>query len=73
MRNVVRFQLWTNVQARQQFNGGKLFFDRFHPTAAAHQILGQEFAAAVPEPATCALVRSGALAVLRKRKLTMQK
>jgi phospholipase/lecithinase/hemolysin len=46
-----------------------LFFDSFHPTAAAHQILGQEFAAAVPEPATCVLVFSGALVALRKKKM----
>ena len=47
-----------------------LFFDSFHPAAAAHGILGQEFAqAAVPEPTTCILVFSGAIAVVRKRKL----
>jgi cholinesterase len=47
-----------------------LFFDDFHPTAAAHAILGQEFAeAAVPEPATCILVLSGALTVWRKKKM----
>lgn len=46
-----------------------LFFDDFHPTAAAHAILGQEFASAVPEPATCVLVLSGAVIALRKKRL----
>jgi cholinesterase len=45
-----------------------VFFDDFHPTTAAHAILGQDFAAAVPEPATCVLVLTGALAALRKRR-----
>ncbi len=46
-----------------------LFYDDFHPSAAAHAILGQQFATAVPEPATCVLVLSGAIVALRKRKL----
>ena len=39
-----------------------LFWDIVHPTARAHQILGNAFTSAVPEPATLALV-SIALAV----------
>ncbi len=46
-----------------------LFFDDFHPSAAAHAILGQHFAAAVPEPATCVLVLSGVMVALRKKRL----
>ena len=49
-----------------------LFYDSFHPSAAAHAILGAEFASAVPEPATCVLVFSGALVVLRRKKLLRQ-
>jgi phospholipase/lecithinase/hemolysin len=33
-----------------------LFWDDLHPTTAAHQILAAEFASAVPEPATTALL-----------------
>ena len=36
-----------------------LFWDGVHPTAAAHQVLGQAFAAAVPEPETYALLIAG--------------
>jgi phospholipase/lecithinase/hemolysin len=47
-----------------------LFFDDFHPTAAAHTVLGTAFErTAVPEPATCVLVLSGLLAGLRKKGL----
>lgn len=36
-----------------------LFWDGVHPTAAAHRVLGQAFAAAVPEPETYALMVAG--------------
>ena len=36
--------------------GEYLYFDDFHPTTATHAILAREFAAAVPEPGTLALV-----------------
>jgi phospholipase/lecithinase/hemolysin len=40
-----------------------LFWDAVHPTTAGHQIVGEAFAAAVPEPETYALMLAG-LAVL---------
>lgn len=36
--------------------GEHVFFDDFHPTTASHAVLAREFAAAVPEPGTLALV-----------------
>ena len=47
-----------------------VFWDNLHPTAAAHSLLGTEFARAVPEPTTLALVAAGlALALARRRSL----
>jgi phospholipase/lecithinase/hemolysin len=43
---------------------GYLFFDGVHPTTAAHQLLAGEFAAAVPEPSTYALLALGLAALL---------
>lgn len=40
-----------------------LFWDDFHPSTAAHAVLGQQFANAVPEPATVALVIAGLAAI----------
>jgi phospholipase/lecithinase/hemolysin len=40
---------------------GYLFFDGVHPTTAAHRYLAAEFAAAVPEPSTYALLALGML------------
>lgn len=48
-----------------------LFWDDIHPTTAAHELLGVQFANAVPEPATAALVFIGialGLAARRKRQ-----
>jgi len=49
--------------------GQYLFWDIIHPTAAAHQILGNAFALAVPEPGTLVLIAiaMGALGVSRRR------
>lgn len=38
---------------------GYLFFDDVHPTTAAHALLGEAFAQAVPEPETYALLLAG--------------
>lgn len=47
-----------------------LFWDGVHPTAAAHQVLGQAFAAAVPEPETYALALAGlVIAVAARRRV----
>lgn len=40
-----------------------VLFDKVHPTAYAHNFLGQQMAAAVPEPGTWALSFTGLLAV----------
>lgn len=45
-----------------------LFWDGVHPTAAAHQVLGNAFAAAVPEPETYALMLAGLGVVLAARR-----
>lgn len=46
-----------------------LFWDNQHPTARAHQILGERFAAAaVPEPATYALMFVALLALVRTKR-----
>ncbi len=41
-----------------------LYWDTIHPTGAAHQVLGNQMTAAVPEPATMLLMAAGLLAVL---------
>lgn len=47
-----------------------LFWDGVHPTTATHRILGAEFRAAVPEPATFGLIAAAlfALAWLRRNR-----
>ncbi|MBP7484430.1 MAG: PEP-CTERM sorting domain-containing protein [Aquabacterium sp.] len=45
-----------------------LFWDGVHPTAAAHQVLGNAFAAAVPEPETYALMLAGLGIVVAARR-----
>lgn len=45
-----------------------LFWDGVHPTAAAHQVLGSAFAAAVPEPETYALMLAGLGVVVAARR-----
>lgn len=49
---------------------GFLYYDNVHPTTAAHAQLGNAFAAAVPEPATYALMLGGLalLAVWARRR-----
>ncbi|HET8870548.1 MAG TPA: SGNH/GDSL hydrolase family protein [Aquabacterium sp.] len=50
-----------------------LFWDGVHPTAAAHRVLGQAFAAAVPEPETYAMLLAGlGVAVLMQRRKAKQ-
>jgi phospholipase/lecithinase/hemolysin len=46
---------------------GFLFFDGVHPTTAGHEILGRQFAAAVPVPATVMLLAAGMAPLLRLR------
>lgn len=41
-----------------------LYFDSIHPTAAAHQLLGVQMLAAVPEPATLLMMAAGVLALI---------
>ena len=45
-----------------------LFSDALHPSARAHQFVGQAAARAVPEPATFVLLTLGAAAALRRRR-----
>jgi phospholipase/lecithinase/hemolysin len=48
---------------------GYLYFDRVHPTTAAHRLLAQQFAAAaVPAPATSALVALALLSLVLVRR-----
>jgi phospholipase/lecithinase/hemolysin len=47
-----------------------LFFDASHPTARAHAILAEEFAEAVPEPATWRFVLSGIVLLTVGRLVT---
>lgn len=44
--------------------GSYLYWDNIHPTAAAHQILGGQMLAAVPEPATVLMMAVGVAALL---------
>lgn len=44
--------------------GAYLYWDNIHPTAAAHQILGNQMLAAVPEPASMLMMGVGVLALL---------
>lgn len=44
--------------------GSHLYWDQIHPTAAAHQILGNQMLAAVPEPQTLLMMSAGLLALL---------
>jgi phospholipase/lecithinase/hemolysin len=43
---------------------GYFYWDRLHPTAAAHALLGNQMLAAVPEPASLLLMAVGTLALL---------
>lgn len=43
---------------------GYFYFDRLHPTAAAHALLGSQMLAAVPEPASMLLMAVGTLGLL---------
>lgn len=47
---------------------GYLFFDSVHPTTAGHAILGEAFAAAVPEPATMVLLLAGGMLLVLVRR-----
>jgi phospholipase/lecithinase/hemolysin len=47
-----------------------LFFDDFHPSTHASQIIGDKFAAAmVPEPATCLFVVTGVALILTRARI----
>lgn len=43
-----------------------MFWDDIHPTAATHMALGQQMAAAVPEPSAMLMMAAGVLALLGK-------
>lgn len=49
-----------------------LFWDGVHPTAAAHNILGHAFAAAVPEPETYALALAGLVIAVAARRRSVK-
>ncbi len=46
-----------------------VFWDYIHPTSATHSILATRAFAAVPEPATLALLLAGCMALLARKKL----
>jgi phospholipase/lecithinase/hemolysin len=50
---------------------GVFYWDRLHPTTAAHALLGQQMLAAVPEPATSLMMVLGGFALLglHRRKM----
>lgn len=45
-----------------------VFWDGVHPTTATHRILGTQFAAAVPEPATIVLLALGLFGITASHK-----
>jgi phospholipase/lecithinase/hemolysin len=45
-----------------------LFWDSVHPTAAAHQIVGNLFLAAIPEPSTLALLIAPLVLLIARRR-----
>ena len=45
-----------------------IFWDYIHPTSATHNILAARAFAAVPEPATLALLLAGCVALLARKK-----
>jgi len=47
---------------------GFLYWDQIHPTAAVHQILGNQMLAAVPEPQTMLMMAVGLLGLLALRR-----
>lgn len=49
---------------------GYMYWDRIHPSTAAHQILGQGFLAAVPEPQSMLLMAVGLLALVAAGRKT---
>ncbi len=49
-----------------------VFWDSLHPTTAAHEVLGDAFATAVPEPATASLVLIGITLGLARRKRALR-
>jgi cholinesterase len=47
---------------------GYLFWDDFHPSAATHAIIGERFAAAIPEPGTAIVVFTSLIVVVGVRR-----
>ena len=47
-----------------------VFWDDFHPTAAAHRIIAREIIAAVPEPGTAILLMAGLIAAGSRHKFS---
>jgi phospholipase/lecithinase/hemolysin len=45
-----------------------LFWDGVHPTTATHRLLGAQFAAAVPEPASIVLIAAGLVVMVWRRR-----